>query len=93
MQPGSNGIRIPPVLSRALWLSAIVAGVAWYGWFRLLEPLRHEPFRSAQLRGNDFKHIYLGSWMLTRGQDPYDAEALLRLAHGRGLGSVNPYVY
>jgi len=83
---------IPPLVTRAVWWVLLVAAVAWYGFFRVAAPLRHEPF-SPSFNGNDFKHLYLGAWMLVRGQDPYDADALRSLAWQRGFRSVNPYVY
>ena len=83
-------------LRRALWFLALLAAVGWYGNFRVIQPLRGQPFSGA-LHGNDFKHIYLGAWMLARGQapydNPYDPEALQKLAQRRGFTSVNPYVY
>jgi len=83
-------------LRRALWFLALLAAVAWYANFRVIQPLRGQPFSGA-LHGNDFKHIYLGAWMLARGQAPYDnpynPEALQKLAQRRGFTSVNPYVY
>ncbi|MFP4581204.1 MAG: glycosyltransferase family 87 protein [Candidatus Sumerlaeia bacterium] len=73
-------------------VSLIVLGLLWYATFRLGIPLTGEPFQSG-LHGNDFKHIYLGPWMLSEDQNPYDAEALMRAAKLRGLGAINPYVY
>ena len=87
---------LSPTVRRGLWLLALLAAVGWYGNFRVLQPLRGQPF-SGPLHGNDFKHIYLGAWMLARGQapydNPYDPEALQKLAQRRGFTSVNPYVY
>ena len=42
------------------------------------------------LTGNDFAHIYFGSWLLWQGGNPYDPEALFNMAQGQRL---NPYVY
>jgi hypothetical protein len=87
---------LSPTVRRGLWLLALLAAVAWYGNFRVLQPLRGQPF-SGPLHGNDFKHIYLGAWMLARGQapydNPYDPVALQKFAHSRGFQNVNPYVY
>jgi hypothetical protein len=81
---------------RTLWLLALLAALGWYGVFRVAQPLRGEPFTGA-LHGNDFKHLYLGAWMLTHGDaesgNPYDAEALQKMARRGGFESVNPYVY
>lgn len=78
--------------AKTVWWVLLSAAVVWYGIFRLAQPLSHEPFTPG-FNGNDFKHIYLGASMLVRGEDPYDAKALLALARGRGLGAINPYVY
>ena len=83
-----------PICSRNpwLWRSAFLALALLYLWLQLLTPLRHEPFGPG-LHGNDFKHIFLGAWMLPRGMDPYDAHEILGMARMRGFGAVNPYVY
>jgi len=87
---------LSPAVRRVLWLLALLAAVAWYANFRVIQPLRGQPFSGA-LHGNDFKHIYLGAWMLARGQapydNPYDPQALQKFARSRGFQSVNPYVY
>ena len=74
------------------WIAIAVACAVWYVWFRVVAPLGTEPFRGP-LHGNDFKHMYIGAWMLARGESPYDAEAIFRRASQRGLGTLNPYVY
>ncbi len=79
-------------ISSWFWGGLLVAGLVWYGTFRVAGPLSHSPF-SPGFHGNDFKHIYLGSWMLPRGMDPYDASTLKDAARRRGFGNVNPYVY
>ncbi|MCX7963404.1 MAG: hypothetical protein N2644_02825, partial [Candidatus Sumerlaea chitinivorans] len=47
------------------------------------------------LHSNDFKHLYAGIHAIWRGEDPYTAPSLLRVAAECGLGdaALNPYVY
>jgi hypothetical protein len=78
-----------------VWSSLLVLCVllgAWFLVFRAAGPGLSEPF-SPGLHGNDFKHIYLGAWMLDKGENPYDAQELFRTARLRGFTSLNPYVY
>lgn len=42
---------------------------------------------------NDFGHLYLGAVAIARGQNPYDARVLFRLADECGVPRLNPYVY
>ena len=77
---------------RWFWGAMLLGTVVWYAVFRVAAPLRYEPLTGG-FHGNDFKHIYLGAWMLPRGLDPYDAAALRRTASLRGFATVNPYVY
>lgn len=46
-----------------------------------------------RVHGNDFKHLWLGSWLLGHGLNPYDPDMALRAARSAGLGSTNPFVY
>jgi hypothetical protein len=45
------------------------------------------------LHGNDFKHLWLGGWLLAEGRDPYDAQLMLRAAAMHKLSGINPFVY
>lgn len=74
------------------WRALFCAAFVGYVWGMLLVPLFSEPFRGA-LHGNDFKHLYLGAWMLPRGMDPYDEKQLFAVGNQRGFQSLNPYVY
>ncbi|HNY27374.1 MAG TPA: glycosyltransferase family 87 protein [Candidatus Sumerlaeota bacterium] len=74
------------------WRALFWAAVVGYVWVMLVGPLRSEPFRGS-LHGNDFKHLYLGAWMLPRGMDPYDEKQLFAVGNQRGFQSLNPYVY
>ncbi len=75
-----------------MWRALFWGALVWYGWGMLIAPLLSEPFRGA-LHGNDFKHLYLGAWMLPRGMDPYDEKQLFAVGNQRGFQSLNPYVY
>lgn len=79
-------------IQHLLWVIFIAFGLFWYIAFRFAQPLTQEPF-SPGFHGNDFKHIYLGSWLLLQHENPYDARIMLRTASERGLGAINPYVY
>ena len=65
-------------------------------WNPLVPPGAH-PLRLDFLgwagHANDFKHLYLGAWLLRLGQNPYDAGLMLALARDYGFSTVNPYVY
>jgi hypothetical protein len=79
-------------ISRWIAWVLLVCAVAWYGYAMLYRPLASPPYQGA-MHGNDFKHIYIGSWMLAEGMNPYDAEKIRTLSAMRGFYSVNPYVY
>lgn len=79
-------------LSMLAWSVLLATAIVWYVAFRVVAPLRYEPFTRG-FGGNDFKHMYLGASMLVHGQNPYEANAILDLARKRGLGAINPYVY
>jgi hypothetical protein len=49
--------------------------------------------RLGALHGNDFKHLWLGSWLLAADRNPYDPAWLFRAARNFNLGAINPYVY
>jgi hypothetical protein len=63
----------PDTTRRNVWIAAVVAG-GLYLLFQVLPPLAHQHPGGFQ---NDFKHIYLGSWLLVHGGNPYDAATLL----------------
>jgi len=72
------------------WL-ALAAGLALYVVLQVVPPLR-------SASQNDFKHIWLGSMLLSQGQSPYDAEllketaAIFRAEDAR-FETILPYVY
>ncbi len=82
----------PPRRDVWVWRALFWAALGGYVWVMLVGPLRSEPFQGA-LHGNDFKHLYLGAWMLPRGLDPYDEKQLFAVGNQRGFQSLNPYVY
>lgn len=45
------------------------------------------------LHANDFKHLWVGAYLLDLGRSPYDPALLFKAARSHGLGGVNPYVY
>lgn len=49
--------------------------------------------RLGALHGNDFKHLWLGAWLLAADRNPYDPAWLFRAARNFNLGAINPYVY
>lgn len=48
---------------------------------------------AGRLHSNDFKHLWLGTRVLTEGGSPYDPSTLLTAARQFGIESINPYVY
>lgn len=48
--------------------------------------------RYGMVHSNDFKHLWLGPWLLEHGVSPYDA-AKLRLAAAERGWAINPFVY
>jgi hypothetical protein len=93
LETDSDAMRgTPPKRGTWVWRALFWAALGGYVWVMLVGPLRSEPFRGA-LHGNDFKHLYLGAWMLPRGLDPYDEKQLFGVGNQRGFQSLNPYVY
>ncbi|MBN1868518.1 DUF2029 domain-containing protein [Candidatus Sumerlaeota bacterium] len=94
----SRPCRVNRLVSTAIWAAILVGALAWYGKFRVADLIVQTPFRSS-FHGNDFVHLYLGSWLLTHGMDPYDAGNLAGAAYRHGLVGadgllrLNPYVY
>jgi len=76
---------VPRCLSHPL---SLIAVMLIYGVRQVAIPLMH-------LHSNDFKHLYAGIHAIWRGEDPYTAPSLLRVAAECGLGdaALNPYVY
>jgi hypothetical protein len=45
------------------------------------------------LHGNDFAHLYLGSYLATQGKNFYSPEILFSTAQALGIQHLNPFVY
>jgi hypothetical protein len=45
------------------------------------------------LHGNDFKHLWAGSYALRNGLDPYNPQVLFAIANKFQFRSINPFVY
>ncbi len=87
-------------------LAALLLGVAAYVLLQVV-PLWGwaEPGIRARSHQNDFKHLYLGAWLLAHGESPYDLSTIMavlpafveedpRFGSARpGEYSILPYVY
>lgn len=71
---------------RPLGWIALVALIAFYGFKQGYRAL-------GAMHGNDFKHIYLGAYLLRHGENPYDEQVFRRRAEQSGFATINPYVY
>jgi hypothetical protein len=67
------------------WIVLTIALFA-YAYFQILSPLSY-------LHCNDFKHLYVGSKIITQGRNPYDPELVKYEAWRLGLPSILPFVY
>ena len=95
--------RIGIVCRSALGPAVLAFGLWRYGDVMLVPPLRaaiaggHSASMlrdfGGPLTGNDFAHIYAGSWALWRGLDPYDPAVLLPAGQAIAGRGVLPYVY
>ena len=47
----------------------------------------------SRVHHNDFKHMWAGGQILTRGENPYPPDAMFAEARNENLGSINPFVY
>ena len=84
--------------SQAGGAPGLLERMRWLGWVALLAAVALYAHRQgqralAEMHGNDFKHIYLGTVLLRHGENPYDGESFLRRANQYGFRAVNPYVY
>jgi len=97
--PVIRGDRIPGFRDyRLIGLAALAGLVAYlalqvvplWGW--------QEPGPLPKSHQNDFKHIYLGAWLLGQGQDPYDVETVFEVTRAfqqedPRFRTILPYVY
>ncbi len=49
--------------------------------------------KAGRVHSNDYKHLWLGTRVLTEGGSPYDPKMLLTAARQFDIDSINPYVY
>ncbi len=49
--------------------------------------------RNQALHGNDFKHLWAGSFALQKDLNPYDPGVLIAIAKDNRFHSINPFVY
>lgn len=71
----------PPVIAAALAIALTTLNLA------------HHQRLTGPFHANDFGHVYLAAVAVARGENPYDAATLFRLAAERGVPRLNPYVY
>jgi hypothetical protein len=80
------------------WVIVAAAAVAISFLFLQVLPLWGWSEGAPRSHQNDFKHIYLGAWLLAEGESPYDAETVFAILpafkeQDPRFRSILPYVY